>query len=205
MKTLWISALFLLLAGNAPESAVAQEKLIQLEGLLTDYTGGVIPGVSVVISGEGASQSTVSGDTGRWSFRIPAGRYDLDFQLLGFVQTRLLQVDIPKQPDEPLLVVLPRLILERHPGVVDSVERVEAPPLDLAFVPDGAPRVGGTIRGKLIIGNIGERAFEVPTRHQPVRETKDPTHLALSLSMSCCENPFGAAFTSPRTSSCPAK
>ena len=185
MNTMRISALVLLtvlFTGNVAASTVAQE-LIQLEGLVTDSTGAVIPGASVTISREGETQRTISGDRGRFSFQISVGRYDLEVYLRGFIRTRLFQVDIPKQPLEPLLIVLPRLNLGRDLMVVDTTERIEAPALDLAFLPDDRPRVGSAIRGKLVIENIGEGAIDLPTRYNPVPGMRNPANLRLGLSL----------------------
>jgi hypothetical protein len=58
-----------------------------LSGTVADPTGGVLPGVTVVVANPdtGLSQSVVTGSSGEWTVAaLPVGRYGLTFELSGF-------------------------------------------------------------------------------------------------------------------------
>jgi hypothetical protein len=58
-----------------------------LTGTVADPSGGVLPGVTVVAKGAqtGLTQQTISGSAGDWRIpALPAGTYDLSFELDGF-------------------------------------------------------------------------------------------------------------------------
>src|SRR5438132_1097356 len=65
----------------------AQVTTADVVGRVTDSSGAVLPGVTVVIEnlGTGAARSAVSRDTGDYVFNLlPAGRYGVRFELPGF-------------------------------------------------------------------------------------------------------------------------
>src|SRR5947199_5120051 len=65
----------------------AQVTTADVVGRVTDSSGAVLPGVTVVIEnlGTGAARSAVSSDTGDYVFNLlPAGRYSVRFELPGF-------------------------------------------------------------------------------------------------------------------------
>src|SRR5438034_9508452 len=65
----------------------AQVTTADVVGRVTDSSGAVLPGVTVVIEnlGTGATRSVVSSDTGDYVFNLlPAGRYSVRFELPGF-------------------------------------------------------------------------------------------------------------------------
>jgi Carboxypeptidase regulatory-like domain len=81
----WVYVLALALL---PALAEAQSTATgSLTGTVTDPSGGVLPGVSVVAvnPATGVSQSGVTGSSGEWTLAgLPVGRYDLSFELNGF-------------------------------------------------------------------------------------------------------------------------
>jgi hypothetical protein len=88
----WITAAALGLAMVAGAAAEAQQTGA-LSGLVRDAQGGVLPGVTVNVTGEalgGAARSTVSTDQGLYSLTgLPPGTYTVAFELTGFTtQTR---------------------------------------------------------------------------------------------------------------------
>src|SRR5438094_7335978 len=67
--------------------AAPQVTTAAVVGRVTDSSGAVLPGVTVVIEnlGTGATRSVVSSDTGDYVFNLlPAGRYSVRFELPGF-------------------------------------------------------------------------------------------------------------------------
>lgn len=84
----WLAlALVLALSG----SAVAQQTG-SLTGVVRDAQGGVLPGVTVNVTGEtllGQTRTGVSGDQGTWSVQaLPPGTYMVSFELAGFAPAR---------------------------------------------------------------------------------------------------------------------
>lgn len=71
--------------------AVAQRTTGEINGRITDDSGGALPGVTVTLRGEGVpgAPSVVSSETGSYRFPVlPAGSYDLEYTLEGFTSTR---------------------------------------------------------------------------------------------------------------------
>ena len=83
---LWVCGMLALLLW--PPSAMAQSSATgSLSGTVTDPSGGVLPGVTVLAASPetGVSQSAVTGSSGEWTVAaLPVGRYDLTFELNGF-------------------------------------------------------------------------------------------------------------------------
>ena len=71
-----------------PCAAVAQDG--RIAGTVTDATGGILPGVTVVAAGPvvaGGPLVIVTDGTGQYAFAaLPPGEYTLTFTLLGFEQ-----------------------------------------------------------------------------------------------------------------------
>jgi hypothetical protein len=79
-------------------SAVAQQQLATVQGTITDQTGGIIPGVTVIVTNvdTGASRTAVSSDAG--VYRVPSlepGRYRITAELMGF--SRAVREDVVLQ------------------------------------------------------------------------------------------------------------
>ena len=84
-------AVIALSAGSAvlatPTPAAAQGSAGTLAGTVSDPSGGVLPGVTVIAKGAqtGFTQQTVSGGTGDWRIPgLPSGSYEVSFELDGF-------------------------------------------------------------------------------------------------------------------------
>jgi iron complex outermembrane receptor protein len=78
--------LLLLLVVGLPLAAMAQGGASSITGIVTDSTGGVLPGVTVNARGPAAVlKSTVTDSTGRYKFEsVAPGAYTLSFELAGF-------------------------------------------------------------------------------------------------------------------------
>src|SRR5262245_5845281 len=82
MKQLLL-ALVLLLALTVPAAA----QTASVSGTVLDQSGGVVPGAAVVLTGQGARISTVSGSRGEYGFTgVAPGTYQITVTLLGFSQ-----------------------------------------------------------------------------------------------------------------------
>jgi hypothetical protein len=80
---------FLLVAGILLLSAVSAnaQAIGSIFGKVTDSTGGVMPGVTVTVTGTGLQQPLVAatGATGTYQFpNVPIGTYSVTFELDGF-------------------------------------------------------------------------------------------------------------------------
>src|SRR2546425_10850587 len=81
----WLLIVALLLAMSI--CIAAQVTTADVVGRVTDSSGAVLPGVTIVIEnvGTGANRSVVSSDTGDYVFNLlPVGRYSVRFELPGF-------------------------------------------------------------------------------------------------------------------------
>ena len=81
--TLFLAAVALLM-GVATGSA---QQTGEIAGRVTDSTGGVLPGVTVTLTGPALQQpqTAVTSETGSYQFpKLPIGRYSLKFELTGF-------------------------------------------------------------------------------------------------------------------------
>jgi outer membrane receptor protein involved in Fe transport len=66
-----------------PTGVFAQS--VTVSGAVADTSGAVVPGATVVLTGPGGSQTTVSGAEGEYSFRnVAAGTYQVTVTLAGF-------------------------------------------------------------------------------------------------------------------------
>ncbi len=62
-----------------------QQTTGNLRGVVADPTGAIIPGASIVLSGNGKTLSTTSGGTGHYQFNgLPPGQYTIDTTIEGF-------------------------------------------------------------------------------------------------------------------------
>lgn len=79
------------IALTAPAALAQQENWGEVAGRITEAaTGDPIPGATVLVVRQGTETSygTAAEDNGRYSLRLPAGRYLLTFQSVGFVAQR---------------------------------------------------------------------------------------------------------------------
>jgi hypothetical protein len=124
-STLTFATLLLVLLGTAA-TATAGDDLRRLHGVVADESGGVLPGVTVVATGEdGRIVGTgVSDEVGRYTFRsLPAAPVRLTFQLEGFSTAF---VDVPLTAAVDAAVPTQRLMLARKSETV--MVRGTAPP-----------------------------------------------------------------------------
>ena len=91
----FLSVLGLLLAVVAHASA--QQTTGEILGRVTDTSGGVLPGVTVVLKSNGVAgtQTAVTSGEGLYRFPVlPPGNYDLEYSLSGFSTLRRDAVQI---------------------------------------------------------------------------------------------------------------
>lgn len=83
-----VFAIALTLPGILPVPASAQVTTGSISGVVSDSSGGVMPGVTVSVSGErliGGAKTATTDSSGRYHFdRLPPGNYDVKFELAGF-------------------------------------------------------------------------------------------------------------------------
>src|SRR5687768_14814211 len=83
-----VSAFIIILASLSGWSAAAQEQAGVLQGKVADESGGLLPGVTVTVSGPtiiGGSMTAVTGASGNFRLpNIPIGSYRVTFELAGF-------------------------------------------------------------------------------------------------------------------------
>ena len=104
VRVLMLAALVACLTGILPETAAAQGTG-QINGALTDSTGGVIPGATVgaIESATGIRTDTVTGANGRYSFpSLRPTTYEIRAELTGFKTVR--RTDITLQANQNLTV-----------------------------------------------------------------------------------------------------
>src|SRR3954469_16520351 len=87
-RTLFRLHSLLLAAMLVAAPAFADVTRFDLSGIVTDATGGILPGVTVSLKNgdTGFPRSTVTDEAGRYSFNAlpPTGKWTLDVQLAGF-------------------------------------------------------------------------------------------------------------------------
>ena len=84
----FVCATALSLPGIVLVPAAAQVTTGSISGVVSDTSGGVMPGVTVSVSGErliGGTKTATTDSSGRYRFdRLPPGSYDVKFELAGF-------------------------------------------------------------------------------------------------------------------------
>lgn len=83
-RRFWVLAVFVLPLLFA-STLYGQQATGNLRGVVADPTGAIIPGASIVLSGNGQNLSTTSGGTGGYHFNgLPPGQYTIDTSIEGF-------------------------------------------------------------------------------------------------------------------------
>lgn len=112
-----IAILLALLLALGATGAAAQSQTGTIEGRVTDEQGGVLPGVTVTLTGRQGTQTTVTDDRGEYRFvGLNPGSYDVRAELSGFVPraSTALDVSIGRTLTVPLLL--------KVGGLAESVE-----------------------------------------------------------------------------------
>ncbi len=74
---------------------LGQQATGNLRGVVADPTGAIIPGASIVLSGNGKTVRTTSGGTGNYHFNaLPPGQYTIDTSIEGFTPYESKSVSI---------------------------------------------------------------------------------------------------------------
>ena len=88
-------AVALALVGVAPREGLAQN-VGSLRGTVTDPSAAVVPGATVVATGNGVTRTTTSDGQGRYALpNMPPGKYDVRADASGFVTYLKNSVDVP--------------------------------------------------------------------------------------------------------------
>src|SRR3954454_7664830 len=96
---------FALLLALAPLCAFAQSSTGSISGLVTDGTGGIMPGVTVTATNiaTSASRTTVSNEKGQYAIALlPPGTYNVTGELAGFNAVKLDKIVVNVGTDVPL-------------------------------------------------------------------------------------------------------
>ncbi len=98
----WRLLLVLLLVVGLPLTAAAQNTG-RITGVVTDATGGVLPGVTVTIkAGTAAAQTAVTDANGRYAFdKLAPASYEVSFELSGFAKQTSTALVVAGQPFTP--------------------------------------------------------------------------------------------------------
>ncbi|MCX6633250.1 MAG: carboxypeptidase-like regulatory domain-containing protein, partial [Candidatus Solibacter sp.] len=152
MKTIGIVylALCLLLAGAAWGQAVSS-----LSGIVTDPSGGVIPGATVKIenAAQGLSRDTKTDQAGRYTFpQVPPGTYKASAKATGFseavVNDVLLQVNVPRTLDLKMEVGA----VSETVAVSAEAAQVNTTDASIGNAISGAPILALPLNGRSIVG-----------------------------------------------------
>jgi hypothetical protein len=130
-----------------------------LRGTVSDERGEPLPGVTVRVFRAGTSSQAAWGTNnpeGRYTIRVPVGRYSLRFEKAGKVTAWLLNADSEAEYDEPaILTVAPGGAISA-PGVTFEAGVIEDVQLLLPRVLVTAPRLSGKLQvGQRISTTIG--------------------------------------------------
>ncbi|MBI3697682.1 MAG: carboxypeptidase regulatory-like domain-containing protein [Acidobacteria bacterium] len=138
----WLAVL--LLAGGLAPSAFAQSSTQEIQGLVTDASGSVVPGARVTITntGTGVSRTATTNETGNYTFPlVEVGNYEVRCELQGFKAetVRGLRVETAAQVRQDFALQLGQV-----------TETVEVSAAAVLLTTENAT-VGGVIENKRII------------------------------------------------------
>ena len=172
MKSRNVSILVLLAVAAAfwPQAAGAQGSGI--EGTVSDTTGGVLPGVTVEVSGPNLPDGIVaafSDGTGRYTVNVPAGTYAVSFNLPGFALIEHERIAVGEGAMTTLDAEMRIGGLAEQVSVVATGTAIEAPAINLphavavvgraSLVEQGAPQLVDLFKNiGASHGVIGERS-----------------------------------------------
>src|SRR5271170_6808430 len=97
LRTLFLVSFAVLFLLAGARFGAAQQTLGGLTGVVTDATGGILPGTDVTVVGEqtGLKRAQKSGSNGFYEFpNLPIGTYTLTFTRDGFQVQRFPGIDV---------------------------------------------------------------------------------------------------------------
>lgn len=118
-------SLFVLMLALAPFALFGQSSNGSLSGVVTDESGGALPGVTVTATNlqTGASRMAVSNNTGRYDLAVlPPGNYSINGELAGFQTVKIARVVVNVGTDSTLNLKL-------RTGIAESVTVTASAPL----------------------------------------------------------------------------
>src|SRR5262245_20907163 len=92
-----------------PAAAAAQSRAGTIFGVVTDQSGAVLPGATVVVTEEdtSATRETVSDTQGRFEFALlPIGRYTVKVSLVGFSDSEVRDIRLETQQNREVAIKL---------------------------------------------------------------------------------------------------
>ena len=113
LRVPFLALVLALVAGRA----YAQSETSRVIGVVTDVSGGALPGVTVTASGAAASPaSIVTDDTGRYvSPALPPGVYVVTFELAGFESRRVTAEGGARRSGNPRIRLRPPVAADLQP------------------------------------------------------------------------------------------
>ncbi len=115
----------------------AQEQTGNLEGKVMDSSGGILPGVTVTISGSailGGARTAVTSDSGTYNIRnVPVGSYQVNFELSGFGKMNYEDVQIRAGTTFTLNATLGVAGIEETVTVTGESPIIETKETDVSF------------------------------------------------------------------------
>ncbi len=110
-------------------SLLAQKPTASLRGQVIDPTGAIIPGASIVLSGNGKTLNTTSGDTGSFHFNgLSAGHYSVSTTIEGFTPYSLPDLSISAGKPLTFNIVLKLAVQQQQVTVTAENNTIDTSP-----------------------------------------------------------------------------
>ncbi|HEV7238124.1 MAG TPA: TonB-dependent receptor [Thermoanaerobaculia bacterium] len=122
----------------------------RLSGQVLDSTDAVLPGVTV----EAGGATTVTGNDGTYTLAVPAGTYDVSFQLLNFATTVRRGVVVPSRIDVTLYLSASADVVVTARRTFRNLADLDEPVNDLLGIADAATQ------GVITTTEIERRPFQ---------------------------------------------
>ena len=108
---------------------LAQNSTGSLHGQVADPTGAIIPGASVVLTGNGKTLNATSGGTGSYKFSsIPAGHYSVTTTIEGFMPYELPDLAISAGQNKMLNISLALAVQQQKVHVNAESNSIDTSP-----------------------------------------------------------------------------
>ncbi|MEO6830316.1 MAG: carboxypeptidase regulatory-like domain-containing protein, partial [Acidobacteriaceae bacterium] len=122
-------SVFLVLFSTLTATLLAQKGTGNLHGQVMDPTGAIIPGASIVLSGNGKTTSTTSGEAGYYKFNsLPAGHYSVTTTIEGFTPYSLPDLSIASGQNMNLDISLSLAVQQQQVQVTANSSTIDTSP-----------------------------------------------------------------------------